>query len=121
MFIDYVWVFLIGGAICAVGQILIIRTKMTSARILVLFLLIGVFLEAVGLFKPIEQFAKAGITVPILGFGAALARGAINGSASGGFLGIFSGGLMATAAIIASAVGFAYLFALIFKSRSKKA
>jgi len=119
--LTYVWVFLVGGAVCMIGQILIIRTKMTSARILVLFLLIGVFLEAVGLYKPIEEFARAGIFVPIVGFGAALSRGAIEGAASGGILGIFSGGLMATAAGIAAAVGFAYLFALIFRSHSKKA
>lgn len=102
------------------AQVLIIRTRMTSARILVLFELIGVFLQAVTLFEPIKSFANAGITVPIIGFGASLARGAIEGVKKYGILGIFNGGLTATAAGIAAAVGFAYLFALIFKSHSKK-
>ncbi len=120
MFLDYVIVFLVGGIICLLGQILIIRTRMTSARILVLFLMIGIVLEAFGLFEPIANFAKAGVTVPIIGFGSSLAKGAINGAKSAGLLGVLKGGLVATAAGIAAAVGFAYLFALIFKSRSKK-
>jgi len=120
MFLDYLIVFGIGGAVCLLAQILIIRTRMTSARILVLFLLIGVFLEAIGVFEPIANFAKAGITVPIIGFGSALAKGAIAGAKAEGILGIIKGGLSATAAGVAAAVGFAYLFALIFKSHSKK-
>lgn len=119
-FLTYLIVFLVGGTICMLAQILIIRTRMTSARILVLFELIGVFLQAVMLFEPIKEFAKAGITVPIIGFGASLARGAMEGVKKYGILGIFNGGLTATAAGIAAAVGFAYIFALIFKSHSKK-
>lgn len=119
-FLTYLIVFLVGGTICLLAQILIIRTRMTSARILVLFELIGVFLQAVMLFEPIKEFAKAGITVPIIGFGASLARGAMEGVKKFGILGIFNGGLTATAAGIAAAVGFAYFFALIFKSHSKK-
>lgn len=118
--LTYLIVFLVGGTICLLAQILIIRTRMTSARILVLFELIGVFLQAVMLFEPIKQFAKAGITVPIIGFGTSLARGAMEGVKKYGILGIFNGGLTATAAGIAAAVGFAYIFALIFKSHSKK-
>ena len=118
--LTYLIVFLVGGTICMLAQILIIRTRMTSARILVLFELIGVFLQAVMLFEPIKEFAKAGITVPIIGFGASLARGAMEGVKKYGILGIFNGGLTATAAGIAAAVGFAYIFALIFKSHSKK-
>ena len=120
IFFKYLIVFLVGGTICLLAQVLIIRTRMTSARILVLFELIGVFLQAVTLFEPIKSFANAGITVPIIGFGASLARGAIEGVKKYGILGIFNGGLTATAAGIAAAVGFAYLFALIFKSHSKK-
>ena len=120
MLLDYLIVFVVGGTICLLGQILIIRTRMTSARILVLFLMIGIVLEAFGLFEPLAEFAKAGVTVPIIGFGSSLARGAINGAKSAGLLGVLKGGLVATAAGIAAAVGFAYLFALIFKSRSKK-
>lgn len=119
-FLKYLIVFFVGGSICLLAQILIIRTRMTSARILVLFELIGVFLQAVTLFDPIKNFANAGITVPIIGFGASLARGAIEGVKKSGILGVFNGGLTMTAAGIAAAVGFAYIFALIFKSHSKK-
>ncbi len=118
--LTYLIVFAVGGLVCLIGQILIIRTRMTSARILVLFLLIGVFLEAVGLFQPFAEFAKAGATVPIIGFGSNLAKGAIKGVKEAGLLGVVKGGLEAASAGIAAAVGFAYLFALIFKSHSKK-
>ena len=118
--LKYLIVFVIGGLICLFAQVLIIRTRMTSARILVLFELIGVFLQAVMLFEPIKQFANAGITVPIIGFGAGLAKGVMDAVKSNGLLGIFTGGLTATAGGIAAAVGFGYLFALIFRSRSKK-
>lgn len=120
IFLDYLWVFLVGGLVCMIGEILIITTNITSARILVTFELAGVLLEAVGLFDYISDFAGAGINVPICGFGATLARGAIGAVKTHGFLGIFSGGLAASAAGIAAAVGFAFLFALIFKSHTKK-
>ena len=120
MILTYLYVFLIGGMICLLGQILIIRTQMTTARILVLFLLIGVLMQAVGIYEPVYNFAKSGISVPIVGFGAALSKGVIEAVAKDGFIGIFLGGLTATAAGIAAAVGFAYLFALIFRARSKK-
>lgn len=117
--LSYLWVFLIGGLICMFGQVLIITTKITSSRILVTFVLIGVVLEAFGLFGPISSFAKAGVTVPIIGFGAMLARGAIGAVEATGLLGAFTGGLQAAAGGIAAAVGFAFLFGLIFKARSK--
>ncbi len=120
VFLNYLIVFVVGGFVCLIAQILIIRTRMTSARILVLFELIGVFLQAVMLFEPIKNFANAGITVPIVGFGASLARGAMEAVKTDGILGIFTGGLVATAGGIAAAVGFGYLFALIFRSKSKK-
>ncbi len=116
---EYLWVFLIGGAICMLGQILIITTKITSARILVLFVLIGVILQAFNIFDPISQFAQAGINVPIVGFGASLAKGAMSGVESRGLLGTLTGGLEATSAGIAAAVGFAFLFSLIFSSKTK--
>ena len=102
------------------GEVLIIYTNITSARILVTFVLIGVVLEAFGIFEPISAFARAGINVPIIGFGASLAKGAIGAVKAKGVLGIFTGGLEATAAGIAAAVFFAFIFALIFKSKTKK-
>lgn len=119
MFLDYMWVFLIGGLVCMLGQVLIITTNITSARILVTFVIIGVFLEAVGVFDYISDFAKAGINVPIIGFGASLAKGAISAVQTHGFLGIFTGGLMSTAGGIAAAIIFAFIFALIFHSHTK--
>lgn len=116
----YLWVFLIGGAICMLGELLIIKTNITSARILVLFVLVGVLLEAFGIFDPIAEVARAGINVPIIGFGASLAKGAIAAAHSRGLIGVFTGGLEATAAGIAAAVVFAFLFGLIFKARTKK-
>lgn len=118
--LKYLWVFLIGGFVCMLGQILVIKTKITTARILVTFELLGVFLQTIGIYEPISQFAKAGINVPIVGFGASLAKGAIGAVKANGVLGIFTGGLQATAGGIAAAVGFAFLFALIFKARTKK-
>lgn len=120
VFLDYLWVFLIGGLVCMIGEILIITTNITSARILVTFELLGVFLEAIGVYSYISDFAKAGVNVPIIGFGASLARGVIGAVKTHGPLGIFTGGLSATAGGIAAAVGFAFLFALIFKSHTKK-
>ena len=118
--IMYLKVFLVGGFVCMIGQILIITTNITSARILVTFVLVGVFLEAIGVFDYISAFAGAGINVPIIGFGASLAKGAIGAVKSQGLLGIFTGGLTATAGGIAAAIIFAFIFALIFRSHTKK-
>jgi len=115
----FLWVFLIGGFVCMLGEVLLIYTNITSARILVTFVLIGVALQAFGIFDPISQFAKAGINVPIVGFGASLAKGAISAVKSRGLIGAFTGGLEATAGGIAAAVLFAFIFALIFKSKTK--
>jgi stage V sporulation protein AE len=116
----YLWVFLIGGFVCMLGQVLIIKTNITSARILVTFVLVGVVLEAFGLFDYISEFARAGINVPIVGFGASLAKGAIGAVKAKGLIGAFTGGLEATAGGIAAAVVFAFIFGLIFKSKTKK-
>lgn len=117
---EYLIVFATGGFICMLGQILVITTKITTARILVLFELIGVFLTAIGIYEPISAFAKAGINVPIIGFGASLAKGAINAVKAQGILGIFTGGLAAVSGGIAAAVGFGFLFGLLFKAKTKK-
>lgn len=119
MLLMYLKVFLVGGLICLIGQILIIKTKMTSARILVTFLVAGVFLEGLGLYDPIVDFAGAGATVPIVGFGRTLAKGVIKEVSTKGVIGLFTGGLTATAGGIAAAVFFSFIFALIFSSHTK--
>ena len=119
-FLTYLYVFLIGGAICMLGQILIIGTNITSSRILVTFVLIGVLLQATTAYDYIYSVAKAGISVPIIGFGASLARGAIEAVGEKGLLGAFTGGLEATAGGIAAAVIFAFIISLIFRAKTKK-
>lgn len=119
IFLQYLKVFAVGGFVCLIGQILINLTKMTSARILVTFLLLGIFLEAVGVFKYIEKFAGAGITIPITGFGSTLVKGALKGLNEKGVLGVLTGGLSATSAGVSSAVLFGFLMAIIFRSRTK--
>ena len=117
---DYLISFLIGGFICFLAQILVIRTKITTARILVLFLIIGMVLEVFNDYAPFREFAKAGASVPIIGFGATLARGAIMAAKEYGFLGIFTGGLSAAAGGITMAIFASFIFALIFSSKTKK-
>ena len=117
---EYFIVFGIGGLICMLGQILIITTKITTARILVLFEMIGVFLAAIGIYEPISAFAKAGINVPIIGFGASLAKGAINAVKAQGLLGVFTGGLASVAGGLAAAIGFGFLFGSVFNAKTKK-
>lgn len=120
MFLTYLYVFLVGGFICMIGQILVIKTTMTTARILVTFVFLGVILQATTLYQYIYSVAKAGISVPIVGFGASLAKGAMEAVDKRGIIGIFTGGLEATAGGIAAAVTFAFIFALIFKAKTKK-
>ena len=120
MLLMYVKAFLVGGAICATGQMLIMKTKLTSARILVGYVTAGVILGALGLYKPLIDFAGAGATVPLAGFGYMLAHGAIEAVKSEGLLGAFTGGVTAGAGGIAAAVFFGYFAALIFKPKMKK-
>lgn len=117
---DYVISFLVGGFICFLAQILVIRTKITTARILVLFLIIGMILELFNIYAPFKEFTKAGATVPIIGFGASLARGAIMAAKEDGIIGIFTGGLTASAGGIAMAIFASFIFALIFNSKTKR-
>ncbi|HEX3039981.1 MAG TPA: stage V sporulation protein AE [Caproiciproducens sp.] len=116
---DYLWAFVIGGAICVVGQVLIDFTKMTPARILVLFVTLGVVLTALGLYEPLVKLAGAGATVPLTGFGYTMAKGTMEAVKQHGILGAFSGGLTASAAGIAAAVVFGYLAALLSKPGDK--
>lgn len=120
MLLMYVKAFAVGGIICAAGQLLIMKTQLTSARILVGYVTAGVILGALGLYKPLIDFAGAGATVPLLGFGYTLAHGAMEAVKSDGILGAFTGGVTAAAAGIAAAVFFGYLAALIFKPKMKK-
>ncbi len=115
---QYLWAFLIGGAICTVGQLLLSFTRLTSARILVLFVVAGVVLGGFGLYQPLIDFAGAGASVPLLGFGNTLARGAIEGAQSHGILGAFSGGITAAAGISA-AILFGWLAAVLFRPKTK--
>lgn len=111
--------FLVGGLICVVGQLLLSLTRLTSARILVLFVTVGVVLGALGWYQPLVEFAGAGATVPLTGFGNTLAQGAIQAAREQGALGAFLGGIRATAGGVAAAIVFGYLFSLLSRSRTK--
>lgn len=119
MILMYVKAFVVGGVICAIGQILILRTQLTSARILVGYVTAGVILGAIGIYKPLIDFAGAGATVPLTGFGYALAHGAMEAIETDGILGAFTGGVTAAAGGIAAAIFFGYLAAVIFKPKMK--
>ena len=110
--------FVVGGAICTLAQLLINKTKLTSGKILVYFMLGGLILQSFGLYEKIVNFAGAGATVPISGFGYLLAEGAIIGAKSGLF-GAITGGLASASAGVTSAITFGYMFALIFNTHSK--
>ncbi len=112
--------FIVGGLICIIGQILIDKTKLTSARILVVFVTVGVILGGLGIYKYVIDFAGCGATVPLLGFGANLAKGAIESASEQGVLGAFIGGVKASAGGIAAAVFFGYIASLIAKPKIKK-
>lgn len=116
---EYLKAFLVGGAICAIGQIFIDRTKLTPARILVGFVVSGVILSALGLYEPLAEFAGAGATVPLSGFGHTLAKGVRAAVADSGFLGIFTGGISAAAGGITAAIVFGFIAALLFKPKDK--
>ena len=115
----YLAVFAVGGALCVIAQILIDKTKMTPARILVSYVTAGVALTAIGIYQPLVDFAKCGATVPLTGFGYTLSKGVREAIQEKGFLGIFIGGLKATAGGIAAAVFSGLLVSLIFKAKDK--
>lgn len=116
---DYVKAFLVGGLLCLIGQILIDKTKLTPARILVSYVVIGVVLGAIGVYQPLVEFAGAGATVPLTGFGNTLAKGVKEAVQEKGFLGIFTGGLKATAGGIAAAICSGLLASILFKAKDK--
>lgn len=114
---NYLWAFLVGGVICAIGQILIDYTKLTPARILTAYVVSGVILGAFGIYKPIIEFAGAGATVPLTGFGYLLADGVKKAVDKDGFAGIFTGGLSSAAGGITAALVFGFVAASVFKSK----
>ena len=116
---DYIKAFLVGGALCLIGQILIDKTKLTPARILVSYVVIGVILGAVGVYEPFAKFAGAGATVPLTGFGYNLAKGVAKGVAESGLLGALTGGITSTAGGITAAVFFGAVVAILFHSKPK--
>ena len=116
---DYLKAFVVGGTLCLIGQILIDKTKLTPARILVSYVVIGVLLGAVGVYKPLVEFAGAGATVPLTGFGYNLAKGVKEAVEQEGFLGIFTGGLKACAGGIAAAIFAGLLVSMIFRPKDK--
>lgn len=116
---EYLKAFIIGGLICVIGQIILDRTKLTPAHILVTFLIAGVVLGGLGIYEPIAKFGGAGATVPISGFGYALSQGAIRGARTNGVLGAFTGGIQATAGGIGAAILFGYVMAIIFNPKTK--
>lgn len=117
---QYLNAFLCGGILCVIGQIFIDKTKLTPARILTGYVVAGVLLEAIGVFEPIAKWGGAGATVPLVGFGSSLAKGVSTAVAEKGWLGVFTGGLTATAGGIAAAVLFGFLAALIFRPGEKR-
>ena len=119
IFLEYLKAFLVGGAFCAIGQVLIDYTKLTPARILVGYVVAGVILGGLGVYKPLIEFAGAGATVPLTGFGYLLAKGAKEAVSQVGLLGAFTGGLTAAAAVITAAIVFGFLVAIIFKPGDK--
>lgn len=117
---EYLKAFIVGGLICVVGQILIDKTALTPARILVVFVTAGVILGALGLYEPLVNYAGAGATIPLTGFGNSLAKGVIKAVDEEGIIGAFTGGVRAAAGGIAAAIFFGYLIALVFDPKTKR-
>ena len=118
-FSEYLWSFLIGGALCVIAQVLLDKTSLTPARILVGYVVAGVILGALGLYKPLVDFAGAGATVPLTGFGYLISKGVREAVDTKGLIGALSGGLTAAAGGIAAALCFGYIAALIAKRKMK--
>ena len=116
---DYLKAFLVGGFLCLIGQVLIDKTRLTPARILVCYVVLGVILGAIGIYKPLAEFAKAGATVPLTGFGFTLAKGVKEAVDQDGFLGIFTGGLKATSGGITTAILAGVLASVLCKAKDK--
>ena len=116
---EYLRAFLIGGGICAVGQIFLDYTKLTPARILVSFVVLGVILGAFGVYQPLVEYAGGGASIPLIGFGNLIAKGTMEAVREKGLMGVFSGGFTSTAAGISATIFFAFIAALVFKPKEK--
>ncbi|GAA0124112.1 MULTISPECIES: stage V sporulation protein AE [Clostridium] len=116
---EYLSVFIVGGIICVIGQILMDTTKLTPARILVLFVTSGVILQGLGIYEKIVQIGKAGATVPLPGFGYSLANGVMKAIDKDGFLGIFTGGVQGAAGGISAAIVFGYIMSVLSNAKTK--
>lgn len=116
---DYLYAFLVGGAICVIAQILMDTTKLTSGRILVIYVTAGAILSALGIYQKVIDIGGAGATIPLTGFGHSLAQGAIKAVKQDGILGAFTGGLTAAAGGVGAAIIFGYLMAVIFNPKTK--
>lgn len=119
MLLDYVKVFFVGGIICLIAQIMMDYFKVQTPYVMVTYVSLGAVLTFLGLYEPIVKFGEAGATVPIIGFGYSLAKGVIKGIESDGFLGIFTGGITATAGGVAAAIFFGYIISVIFNPKAK--
>ena len=120
IFLDYLWAFIIGGAFCVVAQVLIDKTKLSPARILVLYVSLGVVLTAIGLYEPLVRLAGAGVTTPLTGFGYAIANGVKKAVDEKGLLGALTGGIEATAGGITAAICFSLIMSLFSSSKPKR-
>lgn len=120
MAMEYIKAFIVGGLICVVGQLLLQRTKLTPARIVVIFVAAGAILTGLGVYEPLVKWAGSGATVPLTGFGYTLAKGVMDEVKTAGFLGIFTGGYKAAAGGIGAAILFGYLASVLFEPKSKK-
>ena len=118
-FTDLLICFAVGGALCTVGKLIISLTRLTPARVLVIFVTAGAILTGIGVYEPLVKLAGAGATVPLTGFGYTLAQGAIEGAGEKGLLGALTGGIKATAAGITAAIVFGYVIALLFRPKTK--
>jgi len=117
--LTYLIVFAAGGVICAIAQILVVKTKLTPARILVIFLIVGIIMQALRIYEPVHNVLRAGISVPIIGFGAALTRGAVQYAEQYGIVGAFAGGLVYTAFGVGIAIVASFVVTLIFRAKAK--
>ena len=118
-FSKFIWAFVVGGALCAIAQILIEKTRLTPARILVTYVTVGVLLGALGIYKPLVDFAGAGATVPLTGFGYLISEGIRDAVDKQGLLGALTGGLTAAAGGISAALVFGYLAAIMFRGKRR--